>query len=139
MLQVRFAEVSRSATNQLGVNFGTTDGTTFQGSNIGSVSPLGVEKGAVAGSVALGIPSPNPAVTLFGTGAIGNSAFAYYVSALRQNNLLRLLAEPNLVAISGQEASFLAGGEFPIPVTQGGGTSGGGGAAFSIEYRSFGV
>jgi pilus assembly protein CpaC len=76
-------------------------------------------------------------VTLFGAGQIGNFYFEYFIQALRQNNLMRLLAEPNLVAISGQEASFLAGGEFPIPVTQGGGGSGG--VAVTIEYREFGV
>ncbi|HYE17493.1 MAG TPA: type II and III secretion system protein family protein [Tepidisphaeraceae bacterium] len=132
MLQVRFAEVSRSATNQLGVNFGFTDGGAFAGSNIGQVSPLGVADGP-----ALGVPGPSAAVTLFGRGLLGQSAFNYYITALRQNNLLRVLAEPNLVAISGQEASFLAGGEFPIPVTQGGG--GQGGTAITIEYRSYGV
>jgi len=138
MLQVRFAEVSRSATNQLGFNFGSTDGTSFFGSNIGQVSPLGIKDAATGGGVQLGVQTPNPAVTLFGTGAIGNSAFAYYIAALRQNNLLRILAEPNLTAISGQEASFLAGGSFPVPVTQGGG-SGAGGTAITVEYRSFGV
>src|SRR5262249_42839350 len=59
-----------------------------------------------------------------------------FVNALRQNNLLRILAEPNLVAVSGQEASFLAGGEFPVPVPQSG-TSGD--ATITIEYREFGV
>jgi len=59
------------------------------------------------------------------------------VQALRQNNLLRMLAEPNLIATSGQTASFLAGGEFPVPVTQGGG--GAGGVAVTVEYREFGV
>ena len=48
-----------------------------------------------------------------------------------------MLAEPNLIAISGQEASFLAGGEFPIPVPQGGGGSGG--TAITVEYKQFGV
>jgi pilus assembly protein CpaC len=138
MLQVRFAEVSRSATNQLGFNFGSTDGTSFFGSNIGQVSPLGTKELGTGGGVALAVQTPNPSVTLFGTGAIGNSAFAYYIAALRQNNLLRILAEPNLTAISGQEASFLAGGSFPVPVTQGGGT-GAGGTAITVEYRSFGV
>jgi pilus assembly protein CpaC len=59
-----------------------------------------------------------------------------FVTALRQNNLLRVLAEPNLTAISGQEASFLAGGEFPIPVPQAGGS---GNAAITVEYKQFGV
>ena len=139
MLQVRFAEVSRSATSQLGFNFGSTDGRSFLGNNIGQVSPLGiVDSAGAASGVKLAIQSPNPAVTLFGTGLVGDSAFAYYIAALRQNNLLRILAEPNLTAMSGQEASFLAGGEFPVPVTQGGGT-GAGGTAVTVEYRSFGV
>jgi pilus assembly protein CpaC len=136
MLQVRVAEVSRSATSQLGINLGYTDGVHFGGSNIGQVSPLGI-KDAANGGVALTVPSPNPAVTLFGTGAVGDVAFAYFIAALKQNNLLRILAEPNLIANSGEPAEFLAGGEFPIPVTQGG--SGGTGAAITIEWREFGV
>lgn len=134
MLQVRFAEVSRSATNALGVNFGFNDGGAFGASNIGQVSPFGI----TGDGSTLSTPGPNPAVTLFGRGLLGATAFDYYITALRQNNLLRVLAEPNLVAISGQEASFLAGGEFPVPVTQGGG-SGSGGTAITVEYRSFGV
>lgn len=139
MLQVRFAEVSRSATNTLGFNFGTTDGRSFFGSNIGQVNPLGTKDApGNNGGTVLAIQSPNPAVTLFGTGVVGDTAFAYYIAALRQNNLLRVLAEPNLTAISGEEASFLAGGSFPVPVTQGGGT-GAGGTAITVEYRAFGV
>jgi pilus assembly protein CpaC len=75
-------------------------------------------------------------VTIYGFGQIGNFSFEYFIAALRQNNLLRVLAEPNLMAMSGQEASFLAGGEFPVPVTQGGGQ---GGVAVTVEYREFGV
>jgi pilus assembly protein CpaC len=136
-LAVKFAEVSRSATSHLGVNLGFSDGTSFGGSNIGQVNPLGILT-VGANEAALSIVTPNPAVTLFGKGMLGQTAFAYFVDALRQNNLLRVLAEPNLTATSGQEASFLAGGEFPIPVTQGGGT-GAGGSAVTIEYREFGV
>jgi pilus assembly protein CpaC len=139
MLQVRFAEVSRSATNALGFNFGGTDGRSFFGNNIGQVNPLGTKDSSTPGGGAvLSIISPNPAVTMFGSGVVGDTAFAYYITALRQNNLLRVLAEPNLTAISGEEASFLAGGSFPVPVTQGGGT-GAGGTAITVEYRAFGV
>jgi pilus assembly protein CpaC len=70
-------------------------------------------------------------VAIFGGGAAGSTAFRYFVQALRQNNLLRVLAEPNLVAMSGQEASFLAGGEFPVPIPSENG--------IAIEYREFGV
>src|SRR5712691_3391632 len=63
MLQVRFAEVSRSATNQLGFNFGSSDGRSFIGNNIGQVSPLGiVDAAGAATGVKLAIQSPNPAV-----------------------------------------------------------------------------
>lgn len=136
-LAVKFAEVSRSASSQLGVNFGYSDGSSYGGSNVGQVNPLSILPFGDASSI-LGIASPNPAVTIFGHGGIGNTALTYYLSALRQNNLLRVLAEPNVTATSGQEASLLAGGEFPIPVTQGGG-GGTGGTAVTVEYREFGV
>src|SRR5438874_539148 len=68
MLQVRFAEVSRSATNQLGFNFGSTDGRSFFGNNIGQINPLGTKDSSIAGGGSiLAIQSPNPAVTLFGS------------------------------------------------------------------------
>jgi pilus assembly protein CpaC len=144
MLQVRFAEVSRSATNAMGVNLNYACGPFVGGSNIGQVNPSSrlpytgnVGDTPPANSFPLDGATPvNPGVTVFGAGQIGSFYFEYFIQALRQNNLLRLLAEPNLVAISGQEASFLAGGEYPIPVTQGGGD---GGVAITIEYREFGV
>jgi pilus assembly protein CpaC len=137
MLQVKFAEVSRSATDALGVNLGIADGVMFAGSNIGQVSPLGIIGATGNTAPSLGVPTPSAAVTQFGRGMIGSTAFDYFVTALRQNNLLRILAEPNLVATSGQEASFLAGGEYPIPVTQGGGSTGG--TAVTVEFKEFGV
>src|SRR5205814_5099865 len=75
-LAVKFAEVSRSASNQLGFNFGYADGHSFGGSNIGQVSPLGIIPVGAASS-ALGVTSPNPAVTLFGQGIAGQTSFAY--------------------------------------------------------------
>ena len=138
-LAVKFAEVSRSASSALGVNFGYSDGRSFGANNIGQVNPFGIiNSSGASGGLDLSISNPNPAITIFGRALAGQTAFHYYVSALRQNNLLRVLAEPNLTTISGQEASFLAGGEFPIPVTQGGG-AGTGGTAITVEYREFGV
>jgi len=137
MLRVRFAEVSKDATSALGVNFGFSDGTSFFGNNIGQINPFGTT--ALAGSTtlqALAASSPNPAVTFFGQGAIGREAFQYFVQALETNNVLQILAEPDLITTSGQEASFLAGGEFPIPVSQG---TGSGGAAVTIQYQEYGV
>jgi pilus assembly protein CpaC len=132
MLQVRFAEVSRSATTALGVNFGFggTNGVEF-GNNVPGGGPFAVNEGIgnltrVAGAN----------VTLFGGGRIGSTNFDIFLSALRNNNLLRVLAEPNLATLSGKEAQFLAGGEFPIPVPQSGGS---GNAAITVEYKQFGI
>jgi pilus assembly protein CpaC len=144
MLQVRFAEVSRSATNAMGVNFNYACGPFVGGSNIGQVNPssrlpytgLVGDTPPANGFPLDGATTVTPGVTVFGAGQIGSFYFEYFLQALRQNNLLRILAEPNLVAMSGQEANFLAGGEYPIPVTQGGGD---GGVAITIEYREFGV
>jgi pilus assembly protein CpaC len=136
MLQVKFAEVSRSATDALGVNLGIADGVMFAGSNVGQVSPFGIIAGA-AGVPQLALAPPTATVTQFGRAAIGGTTLDYFITALRQNNLMRILAEPNLVATSGQEASFLAGGEFPIPITQGGGSAGG--TAVTVEFKEFGV
>lgn len=136
MLQVIFAEVSRSATSRLGVNFGGIEGTELFGSNVGGAAAFGLGENELGG-LTLTAPTPGAAVTLFGGGEIGSTAFAAFIAALRDNNLIRVLARPNLVAISGETASFLAGGEFPIPVaqTRGGGATG----AITVEFREFGV
>src|SRR5206468_7426113 len=57
------------------------------------------------------------------------------IKALQQKNLLQILAEPNLIAVNGKEASFLAGGEFPFPIVQ----PGQGFTAVTIQFREFGV
>ncbi len=135
-LQIRFAEIDRSAVRNLGINFGGTDGISTFGNNIGQVSPLGfIQQGP--GLLGLGVPSPSAGVTLFGNGAFGKTSFAYFLQALEENGLVRMLAEPNVVAINGQEASFIAGGEFPVPVSQGGGA--GAGAAVTVQYQEYGI
>ncbi len=135
MLQVIFAEVSRSASTQLGLNFGVTGQDGFGASNLGGAAPFGIDE-ADGGGLELTAPDPSAAITLFGAGTAGDTAFAAFISALRDNNLMRVLARPNLVAISGEQASFLAGGEFPIPVAQTGGT---GASTITVEFREFGV
>jgi pilus assembly protein CpaC len=136
LLEVRFAEVSRTATDALGINAGLADGTSFFGDNVGGINPLGTLQNATGGGQSLTSPSPGAGVTLFGQGKAGNTTFQYFVQALRTNNLLRVLAEPNLKVVSGQEASFLAGGTVPIPVSQGGTGSG---AAISVVQEEYGV
>jgi pilus assembly protein CpaC len=144
LLQVRIAEVSRSAVRAMGINF-LHAGNDFFGANVlgssaGPLNPvqIGVPEGALA---AHGLPFHfltdtvvSPAVTVFG--GVPRADFQFFIQALAENQYLRVLAEPNLVALSGEQASFLAGGEFPIPVVQSGI---GEAASISIEYREFGV
>src|ERR1700689_2483063 len=134
MLKVKFAEVSKQAETELGFNFGGTDGVSVFGSNLGQNS-IGVVPGATN---ALATPSgilSDTAASMFGTGAFGPIAFAYFVDALEQNSLLRTLAEPDLVTTSGQKATFLAGGQFPYPVPQ----ASGGGTSVTIQFQPYGV
>ena len=133
MLKVRFAEVSRTAGLNLGFRGFATDGQGFAG---GTVNGPGADP---IGNFATGQEATiSPAVSVFGAGNVGSTSFEFFVEALRKNNLLRVLAEPNLMAYSGENANFLAGGEFPVPVPQSGG-AGGGGTAITVEYKQFGV
>jgi pilus assembly protein CpaC len=144
-VMVRVAEVSRTGIRALGVNGFMSGNDAFLGSTIGpSGGPLNpISIGPPDGAPASG-DTPftfnqevgvSPAVTLFA--GVPSSDLEIFVQALVENQYLRLLAEPNLVALSGEEASFLAGGEFPIPVVQGGGTIGS--TSITIEYKEFGV
>ncbi len=123
VLQVRFAEVSRSLSQGLGFNAFATDGKFKAGLNQG---PGASPPGSLATSGAVNVDSTVP---IFGAAQAGSASFEFFISALRNNSLLRVLAEPNLTAISGQQASFLAGGEFPVPVPQ----AGGGGSTITIS------
>lgn len=134
LLKVRFAEISRTASTNLGFRGFATDGSGFAGGTMNG--PGGDPIGAFASGTAAA--EINPAVTVFGAGNIGNTSFEFFVEALRRNNLLRVLAEPNLMTYSGEQADFLAGGEFPIPVPQSGG-AGGGGTTITVQYKQFGV
>jgi pilus assembly protein CpaC len=138
-LQVKIAEVDRTASSELGVNLGFTDGVGFGGTNIG---PAPFSNTAGTGGVLGEILDPGSVGTAGEGGAtqfahlgVGKTAVDVFVDALRQNNLLRVLAEPNLIAISGQNASFLAGGSFPYPVAQ----ASGGGTTTTIQFQNYGV
>jgi pilus assembly protein CpaC len=139
MLQVKFAEVAKTTERDLGVNFGGSDGVSIFGNNAGVLNPLAgssvINAPAVGDTAALTSAVTSGAGTLFGTGRFGVTPFTYLIQALRQNGLVRVLAEPNLIAISGQNATFLAGGEVPIPVPQGGASGG----TTTVEYHEFGV
>ncbi|SEF11123.1 pilus assembly protein CpaC [Burkholderia sp. WP9] len=136
-LRVRITEVDRNVTQQLGINWqamgsavGNFYGGIFSGRPIYNLNqPIVGPTGQTTFPVNL--PSNN-AFSLFGAFKTNNVNIQALVDALNQEGLLTVLAEPNLVALSGQTASFLAGGEFPIPVSQ---TNG----AISVEFKQFGV
>jgi len=143
MIRVVVAEVNRDASRQLGVNwgFGGSDLSRdfFFANNVNQINPTVFGSNGLAdvttGQLTYGL---NP--TALGPGANFTLGFPraelqWFLNALRENSLGRTLAEPNLVAISGQTATFLAGGEVPIPVTQGGAVAG----AITLEYREFGI
>ena len=146
-VKVKIAEVSRTALRALGANAFISDDDFFGGSVIGPSSggPLNpISIGPPEGASGAGDTpfvftddvAVSPAVTLFGGFPSENVEF--FVQALVENQYMRVLAEPTLVALSGEEASFLAGGEFPIPVVQGAG-GGNGGTSITIEFKEFGV
>jgi pilus assembly protein CpaC len=112
-LRVRIAEVSRSVTRDLGINWQA----------MGSI-----------GRFALNFTAANPIAAASGVSslALGPKDANGLIDALAQDNLARVLAEPNLTVMSGQPASFLAGGEFPIPVGQQNGQ-------VTVEFKHYGV
>ena len=133
MLKVRFAEMQRSVSKSL------SSSIALQGSAIGN--SLGLSggtnalnnSGAISSALTGSTPSSNDnnGAFLFGFNA-GGVEVGILLEALESRGVVRTLAEPNLTALSGQEAKFLAGGEYPIPVAQEGGS-------ISVEYKPFGV
>ena len=142
-LQVRVAEVSRDAARQLGMNWFYSDEDFFFGQPHGGLADIsiGVSSGASVDDNLdwkfLKNVAPTDAVTVFG--GFPDADLALFLNALAENGYLRILANPTLVALSGEQASFLAGGEYPIPVVQGVGAGAGGTAAITIEYKEYGV
>ena len=147
LLRVRFAEVSRTALTELGISLFTSP--TGIENTLGRVT---TQQFAAPGYSNLEVTKEGPDPFKFGapvTTAKGEYNFSDFlnlfilserydlgvlIKALQTRGLFQSLAEPNLVAESGKEASFLAGGEFPIPVAQAGG-----GNAITIEFKEFGV
>ena len=159
MLEVRFLEVNRKAGRDLGMNL---YGANASGTNIGNT---GLGLGGTAGSInpnsgRIGMPNTGPpagTIPLLDTvGTLASGAVPFgslltsilrtksgasvdlLVTALETKGLLRRLAEPNLMALSGDAARFLAGGEFPVPVASTVGTSGLL-PTVTIEFKKFGV
>ncbi|SFO92994.1 type II and III secretion system protein family protein [Qipengyuania nanhaisediminis] len=139
MLEVRFAEVSRSIGKDLGVR------TFFNGDRVSGVTGPGSQLTPGGGSSNFGngdlqvseVTNAFGVITRSFTDILGLDVDVA-LDALEEKGLAKTLAEPTLVALSGQQASFLAGGEFPVPVVQSGGV-GGGQAGITVEFKSFGV
>ncbi len=139
LLRVTVAEVNRTSIRQLGFN-GWIAGDNFRDvfalSNLNGINPTNIGAAAsadVTGRIPFltgnaGIPVTGSTTLSFG---FPRGQMQFFVQALRENGLLRVLAEPNLVTLNGQPATFLAGGEVPIPiVTQ---------DRIKIDYKRFGV
>jgi len=142
LLEVKFAEVDRTALTQLGINvFSTGAGNTISGVTTGQFG------GQTVGTISDTIGGPGTSTTGFPTQTtVGNLLNMFFfnpnihlgavIKALQSKDLLQILAEPNLIAVNGKEASFLAGGEFPFPVVQPNAT---GLSTVTIQFREFGV
>jgi len=134
LLRVKFAELDRTASTQFGVNLVSTGATNTIGSvttgQFPSPSPTSIGGGIGAAASTFSITN---ALNIFAFRPDLN--LAALIKALQSRSLLQILAEPNLVTTNGKEASFLVGGEFPIPVLQGGANSG----AVTIQFREFGI
>ncbi|MBB3992876.1 pilus assembly protein CpaC [Sulfitobacter undariae] len=132
MLKVRFAEMQRSVSKSLSSSLSLSGGI---GSNLGMNAGSGGLVNQTTGTAALAGTRPNAGTNsgaiLFGFNA-GSTQVGILLEALEQKGVVRFLAEPNLVALSGQQARFLAGGEYPVPVASEDGTT-------SIEFKPFGV
>jgi pilus assembly protein CpaC len=140
LLEVKFAEVDRSALTQTGINLLSTG----SGNTIGTVSTG--QFGGLTLSPINNTVNANGTGTTTTTATVSNLLNLFFfnpqvhlgavIQALQSRNLLQILAEPNLVAVNGKEASFLAGGEFPFPVVQPGA---GGISTVTVQFREFGV
>jgi pilus assembly protein CpaC len=129
LLKVRFADVDRSKSLELGINlFGIIKGYPF------------TESAGTAGGASLS--SLTPPITFTLSDALNLFLFDPHanigagIQALAGKNVLQILAEPNLLAMNGKEATFVAGGEFPYPTLQGGGAGVG---QVTISFREFGI
>lgn len=137
MLKVQIAELNRTALRQLGSDLLYADGNGLVlGTKLTGITTheSTADETGLFGKALTAATSTSP-TTAFGI--FSATGLQVMLSALRQNSVLKMLAEPNLVAMNGHEARFLAGGEFPVPVPQSG--AGGGPATITVQWKKFGV
>src|SRR2546426_118834 len=140
LLEVKFAEVDRTRFSQVGVNLfstggGNTLGTTTTG-QFGGFGPQHITDVAGPGTHSGPFTSEQTINNVLNIFLFRPDIhFGAVIEALQQKSVLQILAEPNLMAINGQKATFLAGGEFPFPIVQ----PGNGFTAVTIQFKPFGV
>lgn len=127
MLEVRVSEMSRSTLKRLGINWHYVSDS---GRNFG-ISMLGNLTKTTASNAGLTSTFSDSIGMIFRFMG-GDATWTVFIDALKENGLTKILAEPNLITLSGQTANFLAGGEYPIPVPGQDGT-------VTIEYKTYGV
>ena len=138
MLEVRFSEINRQTGKEIGVSgflrnrSGSFDGAIGNGASLVPNPETGI------GELKLGSITDSFGIVQKSF-SLGGLNILAALDSLEDKGLAKTLAEPTLVALSGEKASFLAGGEFPIPVVQGGGGVGGSGQSITIEFKPFGV
>jgi pilus assembly protein CpaC len=134
LLEVKFAEVDRTKIQQFGINiFGPGVGNTIAAVTTGQFSPPQLTTTASSGSSATGSINVQDPLNIFAFRPDINLGVT--IRDLENKSVLQILAEPNLLALNGQKASFLVGGEFPVPIVQGGQSIG----VVTIQFRQFGV
>ena len=136
MLEVRFAEVNRSTGKDIGVRFGAQ----ARDGSFGGVTGSGAGMSGTSGAIPpiLGLSSLTDTFAVFSKSfGIGDVDINATINALETRGLAKTLAQPTLIALSGEKASFLAGGEFPVPVAQS--NTGTGAGAITVEFKAFGV
>ena len=124
MLRVTIAEVQRDVVKKLGIDLTSTISNGNWSSLISTSNTFPIT------------PAIDPSVTGTGTLRYGSSSLTGKLSALEQSGLLKTLAEPNLSALSGEQAQFLVGGEYPIPVSQ---SSTGNGSSIGVDFKTYGI
>lgn len=146
LLEVKFADVDRSTLSQFGANLiSTSPAKTVASTSTGEYSPPTIQEGTTIGTAlttttTAAVSSAGVPITL---GSLLN-VFLFrpdinlgvVIQALQQKNLVQILAEPNVLAETGKEATFLDGGQFPFPVVQG---ATGGVPVVTIQFREFGI
>ena len=141
-LEVVFAEVSRTAARELGLNvlFGQA---TAAGGLLGPISGLpGANNAPLAGTFSTNVGSGvagTPVIggfSLLGTALLDQNALSAVIGTMDSYQVGRILAQPTLMSLSGQKADLLSGGELPIPTPQGGGA---GGTTITIDYKKYGI